>query len=402
VTFDPWTAIPREEFRDRQDRARKAARDAGLDGLVVYSRGGGPVDMCADVLYLTNHYSQQPYVADHVGIGTARSHGVVVLPVEGPSVLIVDIPWWRKDLVVADDVRASIHVTDRVGEALRDSGFMGKRVGVVGASYMSAAAYLGLQSVAGGTELVRHDALVESLRVVKTPAEQDLIRRAVDIGNRAVDAIMDAAVAGATEADCAAAGYEVVIGVGATMYDAPCASGPWSHQFTWGRLPSHDAVRPMEAGDLFHVDCYGAYGGYFWDFGRTRVVGDQPTAKQRDMLEATIEGVETVCSAITPGMSAGEVYAAAEEWMSANPVIASIPEVEPETEGFPAVGHGIGMSWEAPWLMKDDPTPLEPGMWLAVELLFGHPDLGGTFMEHNGLVTEDGFEVLTTARSRWW
>lgn len=402
MTFDPWTAIPKGEFRDRQDRARKAAQEAGLDGLVVYSRGGGPVDMCADVLYLTNHYSQQPYVADHVGIGTARSHGVVVLPVEGPSVLIVDIPWWRKDVVVADDVRASIHVTDRVGEALRDTGLVGKRVGVVGASYMSAAAYLGLQAVADGTELVRRDALVESLRVVKTPAEQGLIRRAADIGNRAVDAIMDAAVAGVTEADCAKAGYEVVIGEGATMYDAPCASGPWSHRFTWGRLPSHDAVRPMEAGDLFHVDCYGAYGGYFWDFGRTRVVGDEPTKQQRDMLEATIEGVETVCSAITPGMTAGEVYAAAEEWMSANPVIASIPEVEPETEGFPAVGHGIGMSWEAPWLMKDDPTPLEPGMWLAVELLFGHPDLGGTFMEHNGLVTEDGFEVLTTAQSRWW
>ncbi|MGH2738682.1 MAG: aminopeptidase P family N-terminal domain-containing protein, partial [Actinomycetota bacterium] len=211
MTFDPWTAIPREEFLDRQDRARKAAQDAGLDGLVVYSRGGGPVDMCADVLYLTNHYSQQPYVADHVGIGTARSHGVVILPVEGPSVLIVDIPWWRKDVVVADDVRASIHVTDRVGEALRDSGLVGKRVGVVGASYMSAAAYLGLQSVADGTELVRRDALVESLRVVKTPAEQDLIRRAADIGNRAVDAIMDGAVAGVTEAECARAGYEVVI-----------------------------------------------------------------------------------------------------------------------------------------------------------------------------------------------
>jgi Xaa-Pro aminopeptidase len=402
VTVDPWTAIPREEFRDRQDRARKAAQNAGLDGLVVYSRGGGPVDMSADVLYLTNHYSQQPYVADHVGIGTARSHGVLILPVEGRAVLVVDIPWWRKDLVVADDVRASIHVTDRVGEALAEAGLKGKRVGVVGASYMSAAAYLGLQAVADGTELVRQDALVESLRVVKTQAEQDLIRRAAAIGNRAVEAIMDAAVDGATEADCAAAGYAVVIAEGATMYDAPCASGPWSHRFTWARLPSHDAVRPMENGDVFHVDCYGALGGYFWDFGRSRVVGDQPSPIQRDMLEATIEGVETVCAAIEPGVTAGDVFAAADAWMSANSVITAIPEVEAETEGFPAVGHGIGMSWEAPWLMKDDPTTLEPGMWLAVEMLFGHPDRGGTFMEHNGLVTEDGFEVLTTARSRWW
>jgi Xaa-Pro aminopeptidase len=395
-------AIPAQDFRARQDRARAAAQTAGLDGLVIYSRGGGPVDMSADVLYLTNHYSQQPYVADHAGIGTARSHGAVVLPVEGPCVLIVDIPWWRKDVVVADDVRASIHVSDRVGEALRDTGLAGKRIGVVGASYMSAAAWLGLQAVAEGTELVRHDALVESLRVVKTVAEIELIRTAAGIGNRAVEAIVGAAVAGVTEAECAAAGYAVVVGEGATMYDAPCASGPWSHQFTWGRLPSHDAARPLEPGDLFHVDCYGAYGGYFWDFGRTRVVGDEPTDRQRDLLEATIEGVETVCAAIMPGMTAGDVYAVAEEWMSSNTVVRSIPEVEAETEGFPAVGHGIGMSWEAPWLMAGDPTPLERGMWLAVEMLFGHPDLGGTFMEHNGLVTEDGFEVLTTARTRWW
>ena len=51
------------------------------------------MDMCADVLYLTNHYSNQPYVADHAGLGTARSHGVVLIPVDGPTILINDVPW---------------------------------------------------------------------------------------------------------------------------------------------------------------------------------------------------------------------------------------------------------------------------------------------------------------------
>lgn len=402
MTVEPWARIPREEFRERQDRARRAAQDAGVDGLVVYSRGGAPVDMSADVLYLANHYSQQPYVADHVGIGTARSHGVLILPVEGPSILVVDVPWWRRDLVVADDVRPSIHVTARVGEALRDTRLRGRSVGVVGVSYMSAAAYLGLLEVAGDTQLVRLDDLVERLRMVKSPAEQALIRDAAAIGTRAVDGLMEAAVAGATEAECVRAGYNVVVAAGAVMYDAPCASGPWSHEFTWARAPSYDAWRPMDRGDLFHADCYGAYGGYFWDFGRTRVVGDEPTEEQRELLEATIEGVETVCAAIEPGITAGDAYAVAEAWMDQNVAVNAIPEVEPETEGFPAVGHGIGMSWEAPWLMKDDPTPLEPGMWLAVEMLFGHSDLGGTFFEQNGLVTASGFEVLTTSRSRWW
>ena len=41
-------------------------------------------------------------------------------------------------------------------------------------------------------------------------------------------------------------------------------------------------------------------------------------------------------------------------------------------------------------------------MYLAVEMLLGHKTLGGAMFEHNGIVTDTGFEVLTTARARWW
>ncbi len=402
ATIDPWTFFKPEEFRERQDRARKAAQDAGLDGLVIYSRGGGPVDMHADVLYLTNHYSQQPYVADHVGVGSARSHGVVLLPVEGPTVLIVDIPHWRKDIVVADDVRASIYITERVGEALKDTGLMGKRVGLCGTSYMSGAAYAGLYRAANDTQLVHADEIIEQLRIQKSARELEFIRHVVHIGNMAVESMMDAAVEGATEAGCVQAAYDQLVPSGAKLYDAACSSGPNAHLFSWGRLPSHDATRPMEIGDFFHVDCYGAFGGYLWDFGRTRIVGDNPSKQQRDLIEATIDCVETICNAIKPGMTGDDVLQVGMQWLDESEVVASIPEEEPETEGFPAVGHGLGMSWEGPWLMEGEQAIIEPGMYLAVEMMLGHKSMGGTFFEHNGLVTETGFEILTTCRKRWW
>ena len=75
-SLDPERLIPAEEFRARQDKLRAEASARGLDGIVVWSRGGASVDMSADVFYLANHYSQQPYMSDHVGIGRARSHGV--------------------------------------------------------------------------------------------------------------------------------------------------------------------------------------------------------------------------------------------------------------------------------------------------------------------------------------
>ncbi len=399
--FDPEHAISAGEFRERQDRARAAAAERGLDGIVVWSRGGGGVDMSADVVYLANHYSQQPYMADHAGIGRARSHGVLVLPVHGPSILVIDVPWWRPDLAVADEVRTGNDVIAKAADAMRSAGLDGRRVGLVGASHMTAAAYLGFVAALPAVDLVRVDDLVERLRIYKSPAEVVAMRAAIALGDEAVKAAMEAAVVGATEADCAAEAASVVARGGGVLYDAACASGAQAHNFTWARMPS-SSLRPLERGDMFHMDCYGALAGYFWDFGRTRVAGDEPTDQQRDLVEAAIEVVDAVCAAIRPGVTGSALYAVGERAMADSAVIAAIPVEAADTEGFPAVGHGIGLGWEAPWLTPADQTVLVPGMTIAVETLIGHRSLGGGFFEENGVVTESGFEVLTTARRRWW
>jgi Xaa-Pro aminopeptidase len=267
---------------------------------------------------------------------------------------------------------------------------------------MSAAAYLGLAEALPDATLVREDRLVEDLRLIKSTAEREIIRHACEIGNATLEALIGGVVEGATEADAVAEASKVLISRGGVLYDAASSSGPNAHQYTHARLPSADPLRKLERGDLFHVDCYGAYGGYFFDFARSRVVGDEPTEEQRQLLEAVIECVETTCDQIKPGMTSGEIYDVAAAFLAGSEFVSSIPEEEPEMEGFPAVGHGLGLMWEAPWLMKGDETVIEPNMYLAVEMLLGHPSLGGAMFEHNGLVTDDGFEVLTTARKRWW
>ena len=402
AAIDPWKVVPREEFLDRQRRAREATAALGLDAAVVWSRGGAFMDMSADVLYLTNHYSQQPYMGDEAGIGSARSHGVCILPVDGPASVIVDVPWWRRDLVVGDDIRPTIHVVEATAQAIRDAGLANGRLAVVGASYMTAAAYLGLAAALPDAELIRADTLIEELRLIKSPAERELIRRTCALGNRTLEALIEAVVEGNTEADAQAAAAQTLISGGGVLYDAACGSGPWAHGYTHARLPSADATRRFQKGDMFHVDCYGSYGGYFFDFARSRCVGDEPNDAQLGLLEAVIECVETVCAEIKPGMTANDVYRVGEAWMAESPVIQAIPEEEPEMEGFPAVGHGLGLMWEGPWLMPDVQTPIEENQYLAVEILLGHPSIGGAQFEHNGLVTADGFEILTTARSRWW
>jgi Xaa-Pro aminopeptidase len=402
-TLDPERLIGAAEFRDRQEMARAEAARLGLGGLVVYSRGGGPVDMSADVFYLANHYSQQPYMSDHVGIGRARSHGVLIIPVSGPTTLVVDVPWWRRDLVVADDVRAGNDVTGVTADAIRGLRLDTSRLGVVGASSMTAAAYLGLAAELPSAELERVDDLVERHRVHKSPAEVVALRAAIELGVDAVRAAFETVTPGMTEAVAVAAAAEVVAREGGVLYDAACASGTHADLFTWARVPSSDPRRPLAVGDMFHMDCYGAFGGYFWDFGRTRIVGDDPSPIQRGLVDTAIDIVDAVCTAIRPGITAGEAQAVGAAVMASSPVIASLPPAEGETEGFPAVGHGIGLGWEGPWLTVDDPMVLEPGMAIAVETIVGHPSVGGGFFEENGIVTDTGFEVLTSSvPRRWW
>ncbi|MDE0171447.1 MAG: Xaa-Pro peptidase family protein [bacterium] len=401
IAFErPEILVPREEFLQRQDSARAKAAVASLDGLVVYSRGGSAVDMHPEVFYLTNHYSPHPYFGDHQELGTARSHAVSVLPVDGPAILIVDGPWWRPDLVVADDVRAASDINSAVGKALRDSGLMGNRIGLVGTSFMSAAAYLGLQRHVGSkTTLVVADMLIEELRRVKSRAELEILRRGAIIGSRAVDAMMAAVQEGNREVDAVRAAADVIVGSGAVMYDMPTTSGRLAHHFLWSRLPTYDAYRSLERGDWFHADCYGAYGGYLWDFGRTTVVGGDPGDDQLIVLEASAGLVEHLAAIVKPGMTAGEVHRNGMEWLSE--AAAGTPLALSEDES-PVLGHGLGLGWESPWLRPNEEIVLEPGMYLALEGFLGAEGVGGVFHEDNGLVTSDGFETWSTARSRWW
>ena len=355
----PEILVPREEFLERQDSARARAAEASLDGLVVYSRGGGAVDMHAEVFYLTNHYSPHPYFGDHQGLGTARSHAVLVLPVDGPAILVVDGPWWRPDLVVADDVRPASDIGAAVGKALRDAGLVDSRIGLVGTSFMSAAAYLGLQRHAGRrTSLVVADMLVEELRRVKSPAELEILRCGALIGSRAVDAMMDAVREGNREVDAVRAAADVIVGSGAVMYDMPTTSGRLAHHFLWSRLPTYDSHRSLQRGDWFHADCYGAYGGYLWDFGRTTVVGGDPGDDQLTVLEASVGLVEHLAEIVKPGVTAGEVHRQGMQWLSE--AAAGTPLAVSEDES-PVLGHGLGLGWESPWLRPDEDVVLESG-----------------------------------------
>ena len=136
------------EFRERQDRARAAAQARGLDGLLVWSRGGHTTDRFYDVHWLAGYTSQFPFIPDGPG-WSARSHAALILPVEGPSVLVADMPAFREDLATADRVEHADDVV-AVTAALLAEAVPSGRIGLLGVDTLAFSWHAAIQAAVDG------------------------------------------------------------------------------------------------------------------------------------------------------------------------------------------------------------------------------------------------------------
>jgi Xaa-Pro aminopeptidase len=397
------TEITADEYQSRVRRLADEVSARGLEGVVVWSKGGGTVDRYADVLYLTNHYSQFPHIPDLPPYWSGRAHAACLVTREGEVILISDIADWRRDLVVADRVVVDIDVVRGLAGVLREHGLEHARLGLAAAETMVLGTWRLVQSRLPGIEWIPVDDVLERMRAIKSPAEIGIIRQAVAVADDIMEAMLSTCVPGSTEADIAAAGYEAAIRGGAAPYDLPGASGPNSANFCHGSLPSW-GMRKLEPGDIYHSDMYGAYHGYYYDYTRSTVVGMEPSADQLRILEGAIGAVEAVIDVLKPGATFDEVFNSGQEFLADNGFDPGTPDdvVAGLGQAFPSFGHSLGLAWESPWIVPGNSAKVEENMYMAIEAAVGLPGIGAAGFEQDVLVTSDGAEVLPALTARWW
>jgi Xaa-Pro dipeptidase len=404
--------IPRGELAQRRDALRAKARERGLDGVVVWSRGGPAVDYYGDILYLTNHFAAVSAAEPDTELWSGRSHSALILPVEGDPVLIVDIPEFDEASMDIHDVRPSMHVAIGVAEALRDTGLADGKIGLVGRHvFLANHQEMIFEFLGKRIAWTPFDDVLAAMRSVKSDAELVLMRKAADVGVGWISSMMDAAVPGATEGAVAAAGLSFMAENGGIPADIDIASGPNAHRLkSRFALPSWDPTRVLERGDLFHVDGWGSVGGYYTDTVRTTAVGATPTADQLRIIDGTIELIDELISIIRPGLACSDLNQHGTDWMRANG-FADLLDGPADGPGdhqlhlqmWPYFGHGLGLGIEAPWLTRESEVVLEKNMVLAVEVYFNAPNGELAGFEENIVVGGDVPENLTSAlRRRWW
>lgn len=224
-----------------------------------------------------------------------------------------------------------------------------------------------------------------ALRMTKDALEIGLMRRAVEIAERALLATLPTIRAGQTERQIAA---ELVVqalraGSDAELPFAPIvASGPNS------ALP-HAMVsdRAIQPGDLLTLDWGAAHGGYMADLTRTFAVGEID-AELKTIYDLVFKANAAARAASRPGVLAADVDAAARAVIDAG--------------GYGPyfmhrVGHGLGLEGhEEPSMHGRNETAMEAGMTFTIEPGIYLPGKGGVRIEDNVVVTALGCESLSS------
>jgi Xaa-Pro aminopeptidase len=239
---------------------------------------------------------------------------------------------------------------------------------------------LGLQRALPGRRWTSASDVVAPLRAVKDAEELAALAavgRAIDAVHRRVPEVLRA---GRTEHEVARDLAGMIREEHDEVSFVIVAAGPNSAS------PHHEpGERTIGTGDAVVVDIGGTLDGYCSDMTRTYAVGHAPSgfAEAYAVLEAAqAAGVR----AVRPGVSAGDVDAAARDVLAA----AGLGEAFVHR-----TGHGIGLdTHEAPWILGGSEVALVPGMTFSVEPGFYLDGRYGARIEDIVAVTADGVRAL--------
>ncbi len=374
--------FPPEEYRGRARRVRERMRERGVDVLFVTS----PPNLC----YLTGFESV--WYPPRAPVGVVISAG---------DERLVFLDYERHETLV----RATAHcddavfyryedVLDTIAAAFRDRGWLDGAIGLERWSQAPGAPLVdALAARIGelGGHVVDGDWIVDRVRLTKSPAEVECVRRAAAIVDAAFRDLVEYVQPGHTELQIAARLDSVMAdhgGEGAAIRTMVSA-GPG----VWCRTHAPPSRRPVEVGDVMYVDACGVHNRYHADVCRTFAVGRDHQAA-RAILDVTAGSVEEVRRAVRPGDPLDVAQRVAEEY-----VYSRFPREQVWWVGGYALGIAMAPNWVGHTYLANDAFEQftwEPGYVTNYENVLFDRDAGFTasYME-TLLMTESGIEVLS-------
>ncbi|WP_022884349.1 M24 family metallopeptidase [Glaciibacter superstes] len=291
--------------------------------------------------------------------------------------------------------RPTVHPFDWVGAKLRELGVVapaaGGQVGLeLDSHFFSPKAYLSLVKALPEWDFVDSFELVNWVRVVKSPAEIDLMRAAATISTAAMTAAINNIRVGARQCDVAAEISKAQISgtpefggdYPAIVPMMPTGEAADTPHLTWSddRFVADEAVV---------VELAGAHKRYHVPLARTIMLGT-PSAQLEKVVGAVGEGINAVLEMVKPGVHARDLSTVWDKTLAAHGL------AKPSR-----IGYSIGIGYPPDWgertvsLRGEDETVLAENMTFHL--------ICGMWMDNYGYelsepfrVSADGVETFTS------
>jgi Xaa-Pro dipeptidase len=364
----PSDRLPADVFTRRIERLQQELKTQKLDLLVVEPS--------------TNFQ----YFA---GYNPGRSERLIMLmvPVDGAPALVCpsfEVERIKRNSVIADvrgweEQEDPWRVVRGAGNQLKPAHRQGTAAIEPSTSYQS---YLHLSSALGGWKFVNGASVTERLRIIKSPEEVGLIRRAIDATEASIAATFAKLAVGMTERDVAQLLSREMSSRG--------SPGGGLVQFGPSSALPHGgpSAGKLERETVVLIDAGSRVEGYTSDVTRTIWFGDAPSDEFKKVFNL-------VHDAQTAAMQAGRPLMTHCQEMDrlARKVITDGGYGQFFTH---RLGHGMGMDGhEPPYLVEGNQTRLEPGMVFTIEPGIYQLNKFGVRIEDDCVMGDNGVEILS-------
>lgn len=250
-------------------------------------------------------------------------------------------------------------------------------------SHMTVERLEALQELFPQASFVRLDDQLNSMRVIKDERELDILRKAAEFADYAIEVGVSEIAEGKTELEILTA-IELALkkkGIAHMSFDTMVLSGPKT-----ASPHGKPGDRKIQKGDFILFDLGVIYKGYCSDITRTVSFGE-PSDAQKDVYETVRKAEQAAVDAVKPGVRAMDLDKIARD------VITQAGYGEFFTH---RLGHGLGISvHEFPSVTGNNEMALIEGMVFTIEPGIYDPSITGVRIEDDVVVTKDGVEVLT-------